>query len=235
MARFIAYFDVMGFKDFAYRNSHQDLVKLLRSLSVSVSAFDSVNTQKRQQHMLGGITSLLDPPADDFSKSVLFSDTVLFFTDSDSDNDLEQILKTAHVFLGTALQDMIPIKGALAHGEFEVDRQNSIYCGRPLIDAYELAEEAYCYAAILHHTIEAKLNHSPMVSKVVFGGKVPFKSGSITHKYINPSLDDDFQESIRDLYLGASGRIRRYVDNTLELYSNHLQLIHQTDMEMPPK
>jgi len=227
MARYIAYFDVMGFKDFAYRNPHQELVRLLQLLSNSVSAFDSVNAKSRTQNLLGGITSLQEQAEDVFAKSVLFSDTVLFYTDSDTDADLERILATAHAFLGSSFQDKIPIKGALAHGDFEVDKTNSIYCGRPLIDAYELAEEVYCYAAILHHTIEAKLNQSRTVSALVFEGKVPLKSGHVTHKYINPSRDEGFKESLSTLYLSASGRVRRYVDNTAELYSQHDKLIYE--------
>ena len=48
----------------------------------------------------------------------------------------------------------IPIKGVIAQGIFSYDKENELYFGKPLVDAYLLHEELKYYGIVVHNTAE---------------------------------------------------------------------------------
>lgn len=231
MNRYIAYFDVMGFTDYVYRTSHGKVVGRLKQLSDAVKAFNNINS---------AMASEADPEIGKpfFAKGIIFSDTVLFYSEGDTEDDLLMVLSTATNFMDFTMSREIPIKGALAHGEFEANPTDQIYCGRPLIDAYKLADETKCYAAVLHHSIEKRLPLDLKIPLHVHRAEVPMEKGNITHYFVNPSTQPSFTETLHIFYDTVSGSTRKYVDNTIHLYKDHQKLMneyHQDKMDRARK
>jgi hypothetical protein len=86
-----------------------------------------------------------------------FSDSFLFYTSDSSAESypcIEQ--ESRHFFIG-AIYKRIPIRGALTIGELYVDKDNNIFVGPAVIDAYEYAEKQDWLGFILTPNARNKL------------------------------------------------------------------------------
>lgn len=221
--RFVAYFDIMEFKDRMYRSTHEDVKKLMDEISGYVN---NIKTWESEY---------LDKPdnshKEDIEKGivlpVMFSDSVLMVSRTNSNHDAIKTVFLATSFLYNMFKFAIPVKGALAFGNFTADFKKSSFFGRPLIDAYLLAEDTHFYGALLHHTFEerlyerkTKLSEHALVTK-----EVPLKDGMVTHSFMNwvPFCDCEGTIGLSDIldnfYRKVSGSSRRYVDNTKKVYA----------------
>lgn len=205
--RFIALFDIMGFKDLVYRNLHEDVLKTIAKVSDFKLSSDASNS-----------TRLIKP--------IIFSDTILFVTDGESDSDFCKLIDTCDLFLGTMLESNVPVKGAISHGLFTASVERSVFVGRPLIDAFLLAEDLKYYGAVFHHTTEIHLNRlkGPLSTRIG-RKKIPMKDGPVEHAYLNLSgervrafLHSGFESNLKRFYETVSGPVRKYVDNTIDVY-----------------
>ncbi|WP_445360369.1 hypothetical protein ACJJIL_17640 [Microbulbifer sp. EKSA005] len=229
--RYIAYFDIMGFKDMIYRNTHEQVSEVMDGISVITSSIK--NTEMRLLESSQNKKLRLDSTV---VLPVIFSDSILFISKSDSPEDLEKILFVSAYFLQQTMELSIPVKGAVAHGLFTADFVRSKFYGRPLVDAYMLAEDTYFYGAAMHDTIESRLDNNLkglLVDKLIMKGKLPMKGGLVTHyfldwRYINfygsPSeydsyINDEVKKVLTNFYKTVSGKVRMYVDNTIKLYT----------------
>jgi len=228
--RFVVFLDIMGFKDFVSRNSHEFVYNLMKSLSKSKEVIER---------------TVLDDELDAEFKTkdiytTSFSDSIILFSLDDSPISFEMIITSAAYFIAEALKDSIPMKGAMAHGTISVDKIEQIYFGQPLIDAYLLQEEVNYYGAVLHNSVEsyvskqeAKLSNA--AKRFIFEKRIPLKSGLSQHKNINwfrflgqdledfTKTSDDFEKIIKSLRLITSGGPRKYIDNTIDVYNSLLK------------
>jgi len=208
--RFVAYFDIMGFKDRVYRNYHE-VSNMMYKLDEFISLMKKLDSRYS--------TNL---------KPIVFSDTILFISPSDSPSDLENVLSVCAFFLADMIAKKIPIKGAIAHGTFTTDYEKSLYFGLPLIDAYLLTNQVFFYGALLHNSIEKYLEEIKNkqsidnVMKFIARKPIPTKSGLINHSYISLKFDwskySFEREMLEAFYLDVSGKPRKYVDNSLLVY-----------------
>jgi hypothetical protein len=218
---FVAFLDIMGFKDRVFREEHKDVKKMLESLRPTIE-----DIEKEAKKRLQGQIPLQEKNKAEKSTSshifhVSFSDSIILFSNDHSDESAMEIIINAAVVLSEAIKNEIPMKGAIAFGEMTVDIQNSLYFGKPLIDAYELQKELQLYGVVLHHTAERRLRElkEENILGSLFAGNysVPMKSGIINHHIISWML---FSEnpiiSVEKLYNKVSGSPRLYVDNTIK-------------------
>lgn len=157
---------------------------------------------------------------------VSFSDSIILFTSDDTDNSVFDIVINTATILAAALSNKIPMKGAIAFGEMTVDKDKSLYFGKPLIDAYELHQELRMYGLVLHHTAQTHFeqlrnnNKSSLASAIeslLWDYHVPLEFGAVTHKCLDWTFFcEDPINCINKLYDEVSGKPRKYVDNTLE-------------------
>jgi hypothetical protein len=225
--RFVVYLDIMGFKDFVSRNSHEFVYNMMKNLSKSKEIIEAT--------FLDDELEAAFKAKDIYTTS--FSDSIILFSLDDSPISFEMIITSAAYFISSAMQDSIPMKGAMAHGKISVDKTQQIYFGQPLIDAFLLQEEVNYYGVILHNSVdsyvskkEAKL--SIEAKKFIFEKKVLLKSGLIQHKNINwfrflgddlenfQKTKDDFEKIVKTLRSITSGSPRKYIDNTIEVYNS---------------
>ena len=69
-----------------------------------------------------------------------FSDTFVMYSDEDSASDFASMDMIARWFVHLLLTHKIPVRGAIACGDFYADRINQLYLGEALIEAYEYGE-----------------------------------------------------------------------------------------------
>ena len=147
----------------------------------------------------------------------------ILYSEDGSLDALKSLLFTASWFLSECIQSQISIKRAIAKGPFTADKEKSLYFGQPLIDAYDPGNEVHFYGATLHHSTQADL--ISLQEGFHFPSKVPLKSGKTTHSVLALETPDqyrmfcpEYEECIRRFYLTSSGPVRKYVDNTLDVY-----------------
>ena len=224
--RFIAYFDLMGFKDFVYRHSHGEVKKTIDFVCKIVKTIDSVGLEA-----LNGKTNKAPNSLSEVAvRAVVFSDSVIFISNGDTIHDAREIIFVSKYFLCKLFDKSIPVKGALAYGTFTADFEKSSFFGRPLIDAFLLAGEAHFYGAVLHNTFETYWKSIDELRRMdsVKSKPVPIKGGYITHSYIDIDMEgykalfpdvESLEVVIEKFYESVSGSTRLYVDNTKKVYS----------------
>ncbi|MEP7230323.1 MAG: hypothetical protein ABI691_08735 [Ginsengibacter sp.] len=225
--RFVVFLDIMGFKDFVARNSHDFVYNMMKSLSKSKKVIEATFLDDE----LGAEYKTKD------IYTTSFSDSIILFSSDDSSLSFEMIITSAAFFISEAMKNSIPMKGAMAYGTISVDKIQQIYFGQPLIDAFLLQEEVNYYGAILHNSVDNYINKntaklSKEAKKFLLEKKTPLKSGLMQHNNINwfrflgSDLEDlskakkDFEKIVNSLRLVTSGSPRKYIDNTVEFYNS---------------
>ena len=150
--RFVAYMDIMGFRDMVFRNTHQEVLEVMEQFRLPIRKLEE-EAKKR----LAGKPHGWDIFETTVVRPVIFSDSVLLFSSDDSISAVENLIWQVKSIISSALINGVPMKGALAYGEQTADFDKSLYFGRPLIDAWDLHNELVVYGVILHHTIEGYL------------------------------------------------------------------------------
>lgn len=219
--RFVAFFDVMGFKDFVYRHNHAKVVSLMRKLETGIRKI------KRTEESLLFKRGRPATPKNDFDidkvvvRPVFFSDSILLVTSDASPASANKMLMVAAWLTCHCMARSIPVKGAIALGEMTADFVNSVHCGRPLIDAYLLQDDLLIYGVVLHHTAEKFVRSHRVVglNEEIVLQNVPMKSCVVHHAVLDWTRHlggrEDPMKMIRKFYSTVSGVARRYVDNTL--------------------
>lgn len=217
--RYVGFIDVMGFKEMVARKSHDEVGQMLRQMAfmkdilqrVVVGPIEMNKFEKREER-------------GERIKSVTFSDSILFVTKDDSLNDLLALTLVLEIFQEAAIQRGAPTKGAISFGLLTADFEESIFYGQPLIDAYLLQDQLYYYGVILDNEVECRIIESirkkevekEVIDRQFFKVPTPLKSGKVNH--YNVRLSNLTEEQIEDMYKTVSGGVRKYVDNTIEMY-----------------
>lgn len=230
--RFVAFFDIMGFKENVRRNSHHKILSKMRKLTTIIEPIEyefkrsyyKNSTQKK---------SVIAPPI----KPVVFSDSVLFISSGDTEDDIIEMIINAGWLMGSCFEKKIPIKGAISFGKFTADFEHSIYFGQPLIDAYELQNELLLYGCIVDHTIESYLHRKNMLEVFYDSGlkkmSVPLKSGRVNHYLLDwfhaSRHHGSRKKQVDSFYKTVSGKPRIYVDNTMEYIQQFIEINSKKD------
>jgi tetratricopeptide (TPR) repeat protein len=218
--RFVLYFDIMGFKNFILKNNHEDVFNKMTLLLQEAK----IHVEKNKY----------------FIYLVTFSDSIVVFSRDDTIDSVKAIIAFGKSLMSSAMkQEMpVPIKGSIAYGNISVDKTNQIFCGQPIIDAFLFQEDQLCYYGVVFlHSFEKYFNSNKEVFLEIYKEyenelpiiemKTPLKKGgSVNHLNLNWFSDFnngfDFDDIISKLKItsGADGDIRKYIDNTIEIYMN---------------
>lgn len=215
--RFITFIDIMGFKDFVARSTHEDVEK---TLSQFIETFDTeLITLMTKDQKVTFDESLVKP--------IIFSDSIILMTKDESLESAASLIIYTQWIVSMALLHTIPFKGAIAFGLITADMDRSLYFGQPIIDSFQLQEELDIYGVVLHNTAEKYLldkGYMNVVQNTMNNTKIPMKkSGKVTHYIVNPfiieepnSHEEPYKNIIIEYYKKVSGSTRHYVDNTSE-------------------
>lgn len=215
--RYIAFIDLMGFKNMVLRENHSQIKSKLKDLlEFRNTALEFMGVRYEENK---------DPKDyEERIKSAAFSDSLIFVTKDDSLKDLKSLFRTLSLMQTYSIKENLPYKGAISHGKLTADFENSLFFGQPLIDAYHLGEQLYYYGIALDNNVERKINEGINSEKIdenhfsdfLFNHKTPLKNGNVNH--YNIKFKELNKSHIQDLYNSVSGITRNYVDNTLSMF-----------------
>jgi hypothetical protein len=204
--RLILYADILGFSHRVTKNNHNDLkTELLK--------FKQAWENRIKPLQAGG-----------HLRSVQFSDSTLIVVNGINEKMFNLISKAAICLMQSAISLGFPIKGVLAQGNFTYDKENQIYFGLPLVEAYQLHEEIHYYGIVVHHSAEQTVKKYMDVTMPYTKTEVNLKKGKTSHYHLswhllNKNLSPgNIKESVNKwldkIEESVSGTPRIYVDNT---------------------
>jgi hypothetical protein len=241
--RFVAFIDIMGFKDMITRNKPEYVYEKFLSISQLKDLLNNFNKviahvpqESLSQEMIENINSMIDSVY-----VTSFSDSILIFSADDNENTITLFNTAVTNIFSNIIVLGWAAKGAIAYGEMTIDKENSIYFGQPLIDAFYLQEkELNYYGIVLHNTAEKFIINSPKNGDPdYFYCSTPMASGRIKHlnlewfsdlfRHVDTTLFSYKQnisavkKKIEEYYLKVSGAPRKYVDNTLYVFDEFIK------------
>src|SRR5438552_1893049 len=110
--RFVAFFDILGFKDLVTRKNHSEVLEKLQILKEVVEKLQDTDKQTHLKSF-----NIIN----DQTKAVTFSDSIIFFSKGATFNDALKILHDSYRISQRALENGIAIKGAISFGTITVD------------------------------------------------------------------------------------------------------------------
>jgi hypothetical protein len=210
--RFVGYIDIMGFKNMVETISHDEVHQMMITLNDKRKLVESIDWKGLNINLI---------------KTTTYSDSLIIYSKDESYESFRYMVSTLAGLTDELLLEKIPHKGALAFGLMTLDEINSIFFGKPLIDAFLLQEQIYFYGILMHGSAEKeylKYKATPWVHDY----PCKLKNGVAKHLTIYPmsavqskQVEDvkDFAnliKSINDFRLQTSGHLRAYIDNTLD-------------------
>ncbi len=213
--RFVAFLDILGFKDLVARNSHEYIYELLQSITHTKKVIKDASAHPTIMKELGDVDVHI----------VNFSDSIALFSKNDDPKNFKYFLLSVRWIFTEAIKKGIPLKGGFAHGTVSLNKTDQIYYGQAIIDAYLIEEEVNYYGVVAHNSIDKYMfdNKIPEIDKILFESETPLKCGNIVHTNINwfkimkYETIEDLKNKIESYRNTSSGSPRRYVDNTLHV------------------
>lgn len=209
--RYVAFMDVLGFKDYVLRHSIDEVYERLQTLN-------GFRPEEGERDY--------DSDEEKRIKVSIFSDSIFIFSRDDGFVTLRHFLSYVKRVMRMALRSEIPLKGAIACGDIVVDEERNLFCGQPIIDAYLLEEDLQYMGVVFHHTFEEAYNdlsdtQYKRICDWIKEELTPFKYGKRTHLNldyrISGSKVNNLKEDVKNQRFYSSGDARKYVDNTLTM------------------
>lgn len=124
--------------------------------------------------------------------TVTFSDTVMLFTNGDSDTELRCMIVLVTEMLNKAMFRCVPVRAGLSYGKFFFNIDKSMYAGPALIEAYRVGESAQWLGICLSESVREKATMLKMMSgrsNVIVEWPVPLKAVTERRSVVNwPAL-----------------------------------------------
>lgn len=207
--RLILYADIMGFSFRVNRENHNKLKRDLLKFK---------KTWEKQSSILR---------KDDRLRSVQFSDSIMVVVNGVDEEMFNLITKAAICLMQTAMSLGFPIKGVISQGKFTYDKNNELYFGLPLVEAYKLHDEIHYYGIVVHHSAEKIVKLYADATRPYIKTAINLKKGRTSHfhllwhlldkKLAKANISDLANDWLDKIEEGVSGEPRIYVDNTREI------------------
>ncbi len=224
--RFVAYFDMLGMGSAVKRNV-DEAWGALSDLQATINSDFGMR--------VGG----KDIRLNDRVKKRLLSDTIVLFTLGDEVEDVWAITVLCSKMFMENLRRCVPLRGAIAHGEFYFNFDLDLILGVPLVCACALAEEAQWLGITVDEVTADRVRTAfALVSKdpVVVEWPVPLKDGKCERKnvvnwplplrirknFTCPMRVEDFYQAFEPLF----GKFDSLKDRDQLKYRNTVQFIN---------
>jgi hypothetical protein len=177
--RFVVHIDILGMRAMVKRDAEM----AWRVLSGLANVRDYI-----AQLELGHITSARRELLASRVYSVMFSDTIVLFTKTDSNDDLQAVLIATGELLHNAFLRCVPVRIGIASGQFFFNIEDSLYSGPALIEAYELGESAQWIGIATTEAIYSQAKKAGFKSgddDIVVPAKIPTVGSQISGYALN--------------------------------------------------
>lgn len=221
MQTFIAFFDVLGFKEFIYNNEFDEVRRLfghlLRDTQYAVAG----------EKALMARTGLAVPDLSQQRINCLhISDSIVFWTNTNSEEDFRELMQVCYTFYWRSLQTSFPIRGCVVYGEIDFNPYtinnksgatfyNYSLIGKGLVEAYLKAESIEYAGCYLDQSVIDMVDDK-VITKLIYDQKlcyykVPFKNGDSYEHVFRPVRGDHNDVSFRN---SAKGVKRLFTHHT---------------------
>ncbi len=132
---FVAFFDILGFKDLVEKNEHENLLELYNdSLNVTLDLTDNI---------FSPIYNLITPEAEKDSldiKTFVISDSIILVQNNLSQRGLLNLIAKCQALVSITMSDGIPVRGGLSFGPVSIiqNKRGTTIVGRGLTKAYAI-------------------------------------------------------------------------------------------------
>lgn len=165
---YVAHFDMLGMRSLI--KSNPDLAwQKLNDLSIAID-----------ERLLGSIERL-DTGKKYQIKPFIFSDTVIAFTNSDTENDAMAIVCLTADLFARSLNLCVPLRGGISYGLFKFDSNRNLFAGPALLEAYKLGESSQWLGISLDKKVaevvsKLSISKSPQGKDMFVNWDVPIKN-----------------------------------------------------------
>jgi hypothetical protein len=158
--RWVGYFDLLGVKQIYKTKDH---------IQIFIAISSAAERCKERSDAWGNVGY------------AWFSDTFIFFTNDDSAESLKAIENISRWFVYSLITNCIPVRGAISCDAFYADRENDIFFGEALLEAYKYGEAQDWIGFILSPSAEKRLKQLETLSELRLNyvhTDIPFKTTS---------------------------------------------------------
>ena len=227
--RYVAYFDMLGFKTATLRNP-----------SKAWGALVAMNDCKENISKLRiGITATKEIVADRVRFFIL-ADSVLFFTLADQDIDLIAILIMASELFSQNLHKCVPLRGGIAHGEFFYNFDKNLFGGVPFVKAHEIGGYAHWSGIVVDEIVATRYQKNPLpkspYGSIISQWDVPYKDDRTSKSWVIDwpgifmhNFTKQLPISVEDFYAGFSDLFGSFKDLNVgvkQKYKNTVNFIN---------
>jgi hypothetical protein len=165
--RIISFFDILGFRNFVLNHKLQDVIKCFQIVFNSICSasarlttrmiLDPLAFKDREQFLVklkeksangdgrSSPRSVLEYFENETGwEALLLSDSLLLYSEEISEKPplkaLTNAILISRIITMKFFEQYLPVRGAISFGEFYANREDSIYFGKALVEAYELTE-----------------------------------------------------------------------------------------------
>jgi len=145
---YVAHMDMLGFGNAVLRNFDE----AWRALSNLRAAAEEALASKP-------FPQSVNTSASKWVRHDFFSDSVVFYTAGDSEEDLLAIVVATSAFLAMSLERCVPLRGGIGHGRFQrsPETKNPLVMGESLVKACRIGEAAQWLGVVVEEEIGQRL------------------------------------------------------------------------------
>ena len=187
-------------------------------------------------------------------RSVIFSDTIILYSNADSPRDCLAIFTAAVNLFSKALHLCVPIRIGISKGVFYADEQRSMYAGPALIEAYDIGEKSQWLGIVLSASVAKDVNLQNLrkgMSQILVDWDVPTRTGidkacvanwpvALESSFIvKPPLTPEQLYEVFERYYGPFADLhedvaKKYI-NTVKFINEQYALHEQASLSSDPK
>jgi len=242
--KFVAFLDILGFKELVKNNSHSYLVEKFKKflfLNQYGLSNGKINSNATNQDELFNT---------DISKVNLISisDSIVLYTDDNTIDDFLHIIDAVSTLLNIGIKNGFPLRGELSSGYFsailkenkslDFDYSNQILLGKALVEAYTIESKQEwagciisdkCFQIFEEKVDNLKLKYYKNNYKII-NYNVPIK-GTNTEQYVvnwvkdstinNNQVKEAFQKHNKIINDNVKTKIKNTLDFFNYIYKNH--------------
>lgn len=204
METYIAFFDILGFKEIVLNNNlkslNQKFNNLFRETQISVSTGKTVSFGN----------GIIVPDLNKIKVNCIhISDSVIFWTQKQDIKSFKNLIEVCKTFYQRSLQMEFPLRGAIVYGEMEFSpgiikdgEQNFFgnfsFIGKGLVNAYLKAESLHLSACIVDQSTLDKIGEAQVYELIknesLFYYNTPFNNGTSEYEHLIKPINGVFSE-----------------------------------------
>jgi hypothetical protein len=237
---YLAFLDILGFKELIKNNSHSEVVNLYKALINTPVEFYSKYNEQEQTLKKERLGEHFRPTG---LRLVNISDSIMLWTKNSRESSLIDLISAVKVLMSTSISMGIPLRGSIVMGNFEIMEQelSLSIVGRALVHAYENENKQNWSGCTIDSGIISFLKSYQKVinnrevllietlNSLMVEAIIPFKSGHKKGYVVNWANNTDYSEDqIRESFSKYNKRLKETeeitksieekITNTVEFY-----------------